>query len=39
MVGSYVPVRIVRGNAHSLLGELLPQDAHQGVERAHAWQR
>src|SRR5690606_26923485 len=33
LVGRYVPVRIVQGNAHSLVGELLPDDAYQGEER------
>ncbi|MEZ5962774.1 MAG: tRNA (N6-isopentenyl adenosine(37)-C2)-methylthiotransferase MiaB [Planctomycetota bacterium] len=36
LVGCYVPVRIARGNAHSLIGELLAQDSHEGEERAHA---
>jgi tRNA-2-methylthio-N6-dimethylallyladenosine synthase len=29
LIGRYVPVRIVQGNEHSLLGELLPEFAHQ----------
>lgn len=36
LVGCYVPVRIQRGNAHSLVGEMLAHDSHQGEERAHA---
>jgi len=36
LVGCYVPVRIVHGHAHSLLGEALAHDANQGPERRHA---
>jgi tRNA-2-methylthio-N6-dimethylallyladenosine synthase len=36
LVGRYVPVRITHGNEHSLLGEVLADDAHQGQERAPA---
>ncbi len=35
LMGRYAPARITQGNEHSLMGELLADDAHQGVERAH----